>query len=120
MTFPGNPMARNFICTAALAVLMLTTQAASAADSLFRALVPTAATAVSLELAEVRARQVKPELALLPQLAASTTDQAGGPIFTLNLFDDVALNAQVVRVEYTADGGVAIVARLTDSDLGTA
>src|SRR5437899_892922 len=70
--------------------------------------------------AVLRARSAMPDAALLAQLAAATTDQAEGPYFTLDLFDDLALDAQVMRTERTADGGVAIIARLTNSELGTA
>src|SRR5437899_12974326 len=76
--------------------------------------------AVTLERAELRARNALPDPGLIAQLAAATTDQAEGPYFTLDLFDDLALDAQVMRTERTVDGGVAIIARLTHSELGTA
>jgi hypothetical protein len=61
-----------------------------------------------------------PDMALLPDLASRTHDLQDGPGFTLDLFPDVTLKAQVVRTEATASGGVAIIARLLDTELGSA
>jgi peptidyl-Asp metalloendopeptidase len=105
----------------AAAALALLGQGAAAAGlpALFGASV-TPRGALVLERADVRARTAKPDLGLLPQLAAGVTDSAEGPYFTLDLFDDVVFDAQVMRTERTADGGVAIIARLTALELGTA
>lgn len=70
--------------------------------------------------AEVTFRMATPDYALLPDLAARTTDLQESPTFTLDLFPGVAVEAQVTRVEATASGGIAIIARLSDHPLGTA
>jgi hypothetical protein len=106
--------------TAALAALSLS---ASAADRprLFGAAVParSAATATA-NPAAVRERLAAPDFTLIPDLAAKTNDLSDGPWFTLDLFDNLALDAQVMRVERTESGGIAIIARLADAELGSA
>lgn len=72
-----------------------------------------------LERAAVSARLATPDFDLLPRLAAATHDLADGPRFTLDLTDTLALDAQVMRAEATADGGIAIIARLAESELGS-
>ena len=64
-------------------------------------------------------RIASPDFDLLPRLAAGTHDLADGPRFTLDLTDALALDAQVMRAETTPDGGIAIIARLLESDLGS-
>ena len=76
-------------------------------------------TAETFAPAVMRTRSALPDPGLLARLAAETTDQAEGPYFTLDLFDDLALEAQVMRTERTVDGGIAIIARLTGSELGS-
>ncbi len=104
----------------AIAVLSIS---ATAADRprLFGAMVPakSAATAMA-NPAAVRERLAAPDFTLIPDLAAKTNDQSDGPWFTLDLFDNLALDAQVMRVERTPGGGTAIIARLADAELGSA
>lgn len=79
----------------------------------------TGTTATKLEQSIVSTRLATPDFDLLPRLAAATHDNADGPRFTLDLTDRLALDAQVMRAETTADGGIAIIARLMESDLGS-
>lgn len=65
-------------------------------------------------------RVAAPDFALLPSLAGATHDLADGPLLTLDLSDTLAVNAQVMRVEATPDGGIAVIARLLDFPLGSA
>ncbi len=108
---------------ALLAVLAALSLSATAADRprLFGAAVPakSAATATA-NPAVIRERVVAPDFAVIPDLAAKTNDQSDGPWFTLDLFDNLALDAQVVRVERTPSDGIAIIARLADAELGSA
>jgi hypothetical protein len=69
---------------------------------------------------EVSVRFATPDYTLLPSLAAKATDTTGNPTFTLDLFDDVEVTAEVVRTEPTPSGGIAIVARLPALQYGNA
>ena len=114
----------NFLQRLALLItLAAPTLSATAADRprLFGAAVPakSAATATA-NPAAIRERLAAPDFTLIPDLAAKTNDQSDGPWFTLDLFDNLALDAQVMRVERTESGGIAIIARLADAELGSA
>jgi hypothetical protein len=103
-----------------MAVLSLS---ATAADRprLFGAAVPSKSAAAPMaNPAAIRERLAAPDFTLIPDLAAKTNDQSDGPWFTLDLFDNLALDAQVMRVERTPGGGTAIIARLADAELGSA
>jgi hypothetical protein len=76
--------------------------------------------AVEAAAAEVTVRVATPDYALLPSLAAKTTDTMERPTFTLDLFDDVEVTAEVVRTETTPSGGLAIIARLPALQYGNA
>ena len=52
---------------------------------------------------EVSVRVATPDYTLLPSLAAQATDTTGNPTFTLDLFDDVEVTAEIVRTEPTAE-----------------
>ena len=110
----------SLACAAAMAVLSIS---ATAADRprLFGNSVPakSAVTAIA-NPAAVRERLAAPDFTLIPDLAAKTNDLSDGPWFTLDLFDNLALDAQVMRVERTESGGIAIIARLADAELGSA
>ena len=111
---------QSLFWVAALAALSLS---AAAADRprLFGAAVPArSATTAMANPAVVRERLVAPDFTLIPDLAAKTNDLSDGPWFTLDLFDNLALDAQVMRVERTESGGIAIIARLADAELGSA
>ncbi len=69
---------------------------------------------------EVSVRVATPDYTLLPSLAAKATDTTGNPTFTLDLFDDVEVTAEVVRTEATPSGGIAIIARLPALQYGNA
>ena len=73
---------------------------------------------VEATAAEVTMRIATPDYTLLPALAAQATDTTGMPTFTLDLFDDVKLTAEVVRTETTPSGGLAIIARLPEREYG--
>jgi len=75
---------------------------------------------VKATAAEVMVRVATPDYALLPSLAAKTTDTMGTSKFTLDLFDDVEVTAEVVRTETTPSGGLAIIARLPELKYGNA
>ena len=93
--------------------------AVAAGPSLFGASVKTKATVVAAR-EEVSVRMAAPDLKLLPALAKKTTDLADGPRFTLDLFPDVQLDAQVTRVESTHSGGIAVTASIEGSPYGSA
>ena len=76
--------------------------------------------AVEASREEVSVRVATPDYALLPAIAKQATDTSGMPTFTLDLFDDVSLTAEVVRTETTASGGLAIIARLPEKEFGNA
>ena len=69
---------------------------------------------------EVLVRVATPDLTLLPSLAKRATDAQGMPTFTLDLFDDVRITAEVTRTETTAGGGLAIIATLPEHKYGSA
>lgn len=69
---------------------------------------------------EVLVRIATPDFALLPSLARRATDTQGMPTFTLDLFDDVQVTAEVARTETTAGGGLAIIATLPELKYGSA
>jgi hypothetical protein len=105
------------------AVLAALSLSATAADRprLFGAVVPSKSAATMMASpAAVRERLAAPDFTLIPDLAAKTSDLSDGPWFTLDLFDNLALDAQVMRVERTESGGIAIIARLADAELGSA
>ncbi len=91
----------------------------AAGPSLFGPSVKTKATVVAAR-EEVTVRMAAPDLKLLPSLAKRTTDLTDGPRFTLDLFPDVQLDAQVTRVEATHSGGIAIIASIEGSPFGSA
>ena len=68
---------------------------------------------------EVSVRVATPDYTLLPSLAAQATDTTGNPTFTLDLFDDVEVTAEVVRTELTPSGGIPIIARLRPCNTAT-
>ena len=108
---------------ALIAALVALSSSATAADRprLFGAMVPSKSAAAPMaNPAAVRERLAAPDLTLIPDLAAKTSDLSDGPWFTLDLFDNLALDAQVMRVERTPGGGTAIIARLADAELGSA
>lgn len=76
--------------------------------------------AVARDRTEMRVRTVRPDLALIPRLAAETNDYAGMPRFVLDLFPGLEFDAEVLRTEPTAGGGTTIVARLTEIEFGMA
>ena len=76
--------------------------------------------AIVAPASEVSVRVATPDYTLLPSLAAKATDTTGNPTFTLDLFDDVEVTAEVVRTEPTPGGGIAIVARLPALQYGNA
>lgn len=76
--------------------------------------------AVESTAAEVTLRVATPDYALLPSLAAKITDAMERPTFTLDLFDDVEVTAEVIRTETTPGGGLAIIARIPALRYGNA
>jgi hypothetical protein len=102
----------------AVATAMSSTTLSAAGPSLFGpSVVPKSALATAREEATVR--MAAPDFNVLPSLAAQTSDFKEGPAFTLDLFPDVQLDARVLRVEKTASGGLAIIAGIDGSSVGS-
>jgi hypothetical protein len=93
---------------------------AAAQPSLFGTSLSVAGAADIRDRAEVRVRTVRPDLALIPQLAAQTNDYAGLPHFNLDLFPGVEFDAEVLHAEAIAGGGTTLFVRLVGVELGNA
>ena len=98
----------------------VTAATAAASPSLFGGSLSVAGAANVQDRADIRARTVRPDFALIPRLAAETNDYAGLPHFNLDLFPGVEFDAEVLHAEAIAGGGTTLFVRLTGVELGNA
>ncbi len=70
--------------------------------------------------ASIRARAVRPDLSAIADIVSRAVDGAENPRFVLDLFPGVDLEAETLSAERRASGGMTIIARLSNVEMGTA